>query len=259
MTDPTRHLDAELSAYLDDGLDAAAREAVEGHVRDCADCAALLDELRAVAAGARALEDHPPEADLWPGIARRIGALPAAVVPLAPRARAFSRRLSLTLPQLAAAAVIVALVSGGTVWWALRRPSPAGPGGAPGGPGTTSVPALNAGTVAQGSDTGATESEDISSTDIDASTAAFEIRRYDQAVADLERVLAQNRSRLDPETIRTVEANLRVIDGAIEQARRALTADPANPYLSGHLAEQMKRKVRVLQRATDAVAANFGG
>ena len=36
-------------------------------------------------------------------------------------------------------------------------------------------------------------------------------------------------------------------------------ADPANPYLSGHLAEQMRRKIRVLQRTADAVTAEYGG
>ena len=60
------------------------------------------------------------------------------------------------------------------------------------------------------------------------------------------RVLQQNRARLDPQTVRMVEANLEVIDAAIIQARRALAADPSNAYLNGHLAEQMTTLVHEL-------------
>jgi len=42
---------------------------------------------------------------------------------------------------------------------------------------------------------------------------------------------------------------------AAEQARRALLADPGNPYLHGHLADQMRRKIWLLQRATEVVTA----
>jgi tetratricopeptide (TPR) repeat protein len=94
---------------------------------------------------------------------------------------------------------------------------------------------------------------------MDATTAEFQMRRYDQAVTELQQALAQNRSRLDPQTVKTVEANLMVIDAAIDRARRALAADPANAYLSGHLADQMQLKIRVLQRAADAVAVNEAG
>jgi tetratricopeptide (TPR) repeat protein len=88
-----------------------------------------------------------------------------------------------------------------------------------------------------------------------AAFASFDTRQYDSAVADLQKALEQNRSRLDPATIRTVERNLEIIDQSIEEARKALDADPSNPYLNGHVAEQMRRKIRVLRQATDAVAA----
>src|SRR5262245_42395368 len=54
---------------------------------------------------------------------------------------------------------------------------------------------------------------------------------YRQASADLEAVLKAQRSRLQPETIRAVEASLATIDSAIAQASRALAADPANEYV----------------------------
>ena len=89
-----------------------------------------------------------------------------------------------------------------------------------------------------------------------ATIADYRSAQYDQAVAELQQVLERHRTELDPKTVRLVEANLATIDSAIAQARKALIADPSNPYLSGHLAEQMKRKVRVLQQAADAIAAN---
>jgi tetratricopeptide (TPR) repeat protein len=74
-------------------------------------------------------------------------------------------------------------------------------------------------------------------------TAEFKMRRYDAAVTELQQALAQNRAKLDPQTVKTVEENLMAIDAAIDRAKRALAADPSNAYLSGHLAEQMQLKI----------------
>ena len=73
--------------------------------------------------------------------------------------------------------------------------------------------------------------------------------RYAAAVADLERVLAQGRSRLDTATVRVIEKNLGIIDRAIRDAQSALAADPANSYLNLHLAQEMRRKLELLRQA----------
>ena len=73
---------------------------------------------------------------------------------------------------------------------------------------------------------------------------------YDAAVAELEDALASGRGRLDPRTLRVVEQNLRVIDRALDEARRAVAADPGNTWLRSHLAATMKRKVDLLRSAT---------
>jgi hypothetical protein len=77
--------------------------------------------------------------------------------------------------------------------------------------------------------------------------AAYEAH-YDQAVAELERTLEEHRSELDTSTVRVVQQDLIIIDHAIAQARRALEADPASPYLHQHLALQMKLKLDLLRR-----------
>jgi hypothetical protein len=50
--------------------------------------------------------------------------------------------------------------------------------------------------------------------------------------------------------VRIIKQNIAIIDQAIDQAQRALAADPANPYLSNHLAGTLRRKVELLRRAT---------
>ncbi|MBI4541883.1 MAG: zf-HC2 domain-containing protein, partial [Gemmatimonadetes bacterium] len=85
------HLNEELSAYLDGELHGDALRAVESHLAECAECRSTLEGLRGLVRRAQALDDRPPERDLWAGIASRIGEVAATdVVPLAPRRRRFS-------------------------------------------------------------------------------------------------------------------------------------------------------------------------
>jgi len=221
-----------LSEYLDDELSPAERAALEEHLGSCAECAAALADLERVVARVASLEDRPPERDLWPGIAARIAAAGAPaepqVIELPTRVHAPSRRFSFTAGQLVAAALALVFLSGGAVWL-LRQPP--GPSVAAGSVPTTSV----------------AETSFVSLTTWNS---------YDAAVAELERVLDLHRERLDSATVRVVEENLRIIDAAIEEARRALEADPANSYLNGHLVDNMQRKLELLRRvATLANAA----
>ena len=223
----SEHWIERFSDYLDGALAAPERAALEAHLARCAGCAATLGELRDVVARARGLEPRAPEADLWPGIAARLR--PRFATVRSPGAAGWlRRRFVFTFPQLAAAGLVLALLSAGAVWLAIER------GRALPGAGTT--PAL--------------------APVPPAATAAYDAAGYDVAVAELERVLHEHRSELDPGTVRILEENLAIIDRATEQARRALLADPANPYLNGHLAEQMKRKIKLLQRASDFVTAH---
>jgi hypothetical protein len=52
-----------------------------------------------------------------------------------------------------------------------------------------------------------------------------------------------------------LEQNLAAIEQSIGQSRRALAADPANPYLREHLQETMRSKLALLQRATLVASA----
>jgi anti-sigma factor RsiW len=217
-----------LSEYLDGELPDEDHVALESHLATCSECAAVLADLRRVVGHARRLERRGPRRDLWPGIAARIGATPPVergIVDLASRG-ALARRWSFSLPQLAAAAIVLMTLSGGIVWL-LRSPARSPMIGV-----TASSPA---GTPAV----------------VHASATASQ--SYAAAVADLERVLATGRRQLDTTTVRVIEQNLAAIDHAIVEAQRALAADPANLYLNTHLAETMRRKLDLLRQAATLV------
>ncbi len=230
----------KLSDYLDDELSADERRALDAHLSTCAECARALDELKQVIEDAHALTARPPAHDLWDGIADRLVSAPGsgashAVMPF--RARP-ARRFSFTLPQLVAASLLLAALSGGLTWMlrgrsdALRR---------------------ERSTIADNSNTGVGSdvhlSPDAPVVGRPAAPVTFADAQYDAAVVDLEKALGKGRSRLDTSTVAIVEQNLQIIDRAIAQARQALEADPANSYLSSHLVETRRKKLDLLRRA----------
>lgn len=216
----TAHLDLELSAYLDEELDAAERARAQAHLAGCAECRATLEGLRRLVRRAGSLDDRPPERDLWPQIASRIGdASTADVIPLEPR----RRRITFSVPQLAAAVLALMAVSTGIATVAVR--------GGLGAPATQAAPA-EVGVRAVGA----------------AVPGPTGLASYDAAIADLQRTLDTRRGQLDTATVRVLEQSLQVIDGAIAQARAALARDPNNPYLNGHLQRSLDRKLEFLRQ-----------
>ena len=133
------------------------------------------------------------------------------------------RRFTFTLPQLVAASLALMVLSGGMVWLARL------------GGERTDIPAV-----------GASE-RDLGARLV--APARFAVSNYDDAIVDLQETLAEERDKLDPETVRVLEQNLTSIDAAIEQCRRALANDPMNPYLTEHLVNAKKRKLGLLRPA----------
>ncbi|HEY6809409.1 MAG TPA: anti-sigma factor [Gemmatimonadales bacterium] len=219
MTD--RWMD-RLSEYLDGTLAPAERQGLVAHLAECAACTATLAELRRVVARAGALDDRPPAADLWPRIAARLGGRGA----LLPFARRSARRVSFTVPQLAAAGIALVALSLGGGWLAQARRAPAGSA-------STSGASVDHNAVwVRGADS-----------------------EYDAAVSQLRAALNDNRSLLDSTTVSVLEKNLAIIDSAVSEARHALAQDPNNQYLNHHLAETMRRKVEFLRRASSLAGA----
>lgn len=211
----THPLQEQLSLYLDGELAAVESRGLEAHLAECRECTALLTELRRVVARAQALEDRPPRADLWPGVAAAIGA-----------AAGQRRRIAFSVPELLAAGIVLMLLTGGAVAGMLRLsdgpPEPGAHGGV-----VTTVPSNGV-----------------------LPASAHAERGYEAAIRELRAELDAGRGKLDSTTTRVVEDKLRLVDRAILEAERALAADPANSYLTGHLTQTRMRKLDLLRRAT---------
>jgi hypothetical protein len=235
-----------LSLYCDGDLTPGERADVDAHLESCAECRALLADIAAITRRAGALEPLEPPRDLWPGIAAAIAAGGAsaaapqrsstaasserdsAILPLRPtRVR---RSFSFTVPQLAAAAVALIVMSSSAAFMLdLRR----------GGTGE------DAPTAASYDGNGALAGAQL--------VAHVELS-YEATIAHLEHTLDAARDVLDAETVAVIEQSLATIDAAIAEARAAIDADPANTHLVRHLDQTMRRKVDLLRDASRVAA-----
>jgi hypothetical protein len=228
MTDPWTD---RLSEYLDGELSAREARQLEEHLATCDDCRSVAAGLRAVIEAAALLPaDVEPARDLWPGIAAATTAreeAPAAVLEFNRfvRAPAMRRRFTFSVPQLAAAAVLLVAVSAGTALWL---------GGGAGGATATGVIVQSAGGPVNG------EVRLVSSGGTDADV--------DAEIARLEETLALRRDALDPATVEVLERSLESIDSAMEAARAALADDPGNPLLARQLDNTTQMKLDMLRR-----------
>jgi anti-sigma factor RsiW len=236
------HPTEKLSEYIDGELDAVERGNVERHLAGCSQCARLVEDLRAVVEAAQAVEDVPPAADLWPGIAERLEPRQDASRVVAFDARRAPRRFSFSIPQLAAASLAVALLSAGTVWMAIRDSGANGPS-------TVAVEEPITGIARAPS-----SEEPIAAVTVAGGSAPQGFAEYEAAVVELERLLDQ--AAIDPELRRAIDENLTIIDEAIRQTRNALEEDPNDVYLNTHLASTMQRKIDVLQDAARLARAS---
>jgi hypothetical protein len=207
------HWTDRLSEYMDGELDRAERAMADRHLAACSACAMVLAELQELVSATALLPEVPPQRDLWPQISRRLAPRPTlagidpTVIPFARR-----KRVVLSIPQLVAAGLALMLLSAGGMWIATGRPA----------------------------------SDPILPVAYEAYPDAF-LAAYDPAMAEVEAEYQRRREELDPETILVVERNLALIDLAIREARDALTADPSSGFLSGHLAETMRRRMSLLR------------
>lgn len=212
-----------LDEYVDGMLPEAELQELERHLRACPACREEEALLRSLLAQAAALpKEMEPPRDLWPGIAERVGG--RKVVPFL-RAAAPSPWWS-PAGLAAAAAVLIALGTALRTQWTPGSP-------APGGAGTAVAPAAGVHRASL---------EDEPSDVLDAE------RDYVRATSRLMATLDDRRDDLAPETVKAVEDNLKTIDDALKQIRKALTKDPANARLTRMLTTTHQRKVDLLRR-----------
>ncbi len=210
----------QLDDYLDGALAPDQARLVEVHVEACQTCSAQERSLRELLDRAAKLpREISPERDLWPGIAERVGS--RQVMPFRPR---WGHGLLGHWPVgLAAAAALVGASSALTAL--LMRGGAAGQ--LPVGAEATLRPAAFA---------------------LGPASIREAEGEYEKAAAALLANLQERKGSLSPETLKAVEENLAVIDGALGEVRAALEKDPANPGLVRMLASTHQKKIDVLQR-----------
>lgn len=223
----TEHIeDGRIHDLVEGLLSPSERETVEAHVAGCPECRETAAALTALRAAMEALPGRatPPEG-LWRAIEERMGGMapegPTRERDVLPLAAALPRRrLAFSIPQLAAAAVVVSLLSAGAVWVAM------------GGSGASRTMAEMAAPL--GGAARAVSSGEAS---------------YESAVAELEQVLEEGRDLLAPETVAAVERSLATIDQAIAEVREAMRGDPSSELLARLLVKHQGSRLRVLRQA----------
>ncbi len=219
--------EGRLNDFLEELLPLEEAEEVRRHLGGCEICRERATSQERLLRSLRELPvEASPEGDLWGGIEARITSLDSSkpeVIPLRKR-EPRGHRLSLTPWQLAAAGIAVALFSAAGTWWALTA------------------------------DLGLQQAS-TDETAVGGLLAASAMREYEQAAMELEEIITQGRHVLSPETVHVLEENLRAVEGAVEETRTALAADPESQTLAQLLMDNMRIRLDVLRRAASMIHA----
>jgi hypothetical protein len=260
-----------LMAYLEHETDDTTRAALERHAASCAECGALLADLRKLRVDASNLPELTPSRDLWSGIAARIE---APVVPIGTVQPADQRRSTVVRRWTRGALIAASLVAAaGVGYYAASR--------------NRQVQVVNVPDVAQqqpetvyhvassrqdsaqqfassapSAESGAprprAESRELraSSTPVLPASGSAEQRAlagmnadYDREVARLRVLIDQRRNQMDPVTVAIIEKNLQVIDAAITECKKAIARDPSSRFLIESLNQALQSKVELMRTA----------
>lgn len=235
----------KLSEYLDGELDAEESRALEEHLEGCESCRGVLSELKLVLRRAHALPDQAPRPELWDAIVTAIEEHPVEIPeprrtkrPVR-RAEGARRTVSLPIPQLVAACLAVMVLSAAIGWFA--RPT---------GGGGVLQPEAGGEFLAEESSSSAVEMEPMNDDLWRESGNEVAAVRWEEAVRDQEVVYRQMVSQIDTTTVRVLEKNLGLLDRSIDEIREARDEDPENPLWSNRLADNLRRKLRLLRWAS---------
>lgn len=202
--------ETQLNDYADGELAESEHHVVAEHITDCAACASVVRGLRELLADAAAL---PPGIEPPSHLWQRVRSRT-----ISPRPSRVRMLWELRVPLAAAAAVLIVAASAVTWWIAPTRHGP--------------------------------QTVDVSEPPPAGLGLALAEADYMEATSTLLLVLEERRDRLDPVVVATVEQNLRVIAAAIENAKAALAADPANQDVTAILNATYQTQIRMLRNAT---------
>lgn len=222
-----------LDDYVGGELSPREERDVRRHLMQCDPCRAEEQALRTLLDEAAELPaELAPPRDLWQDIAPRLQARvapPALPAERVDEVRTIGPRPARPLPWWMVAAASIALVA------------------------TTALTTmkLTGGMDEQPTTIAAQPAQPPASANPNAALASFQPveAEYEKAISDLQAVLDTKREQLAPQTVATLEENLRIIDEAIRESREALAADPNSPELARMLSDTYDAKLNVLRRA----------
>jgi hypothetical protein len=260
----------ELPDLLERDADEATRARLEAHAAGCAECGALLADLRKLRVDAGYLPSLSPSRDLWSGIAARIETPVVEIMPgrgtverwsggaverSSDTAEPHRRRLAPLWMGLAAAALvaITATITHQITQSTMEVHTPTAPDKS--APVVAPTVAAAPTTVAAPRDSGSLDS--AQSPERPSASASVRLagnkptaeETYDAEIKRLRVIVSARRSSLDSVTVAVIEKNLNVIDEAIAQCRAALQRDPASGFLLESLNDALDRKVQLLRTA----------
>lgn len=244
-----------LPDWLEEDLRPALRTSMDAHRDGCAACAALVASLDDLRAGAAALPPLEPPRDLWAGIEARIAAPVVALPVSGARASGRGPRLSSVWaprPLRAAAAALLVAGVGAAGWLATRGEAPearavaeATPIALPG----VSVPTPDAAPTRDAAPAPRLVARAPSSPAAGGPRPAAPASPLDAEIATLRRTLEARRAALDTATVRVLEANLAILDGAIRDSRAALVEEPTSQLLHEQLNHALDAKLELMRTA----------
>ena len=217
-------LQADVLVDLVDGrLDPAEQRDVERHLEACAECRALVTDLRSIRAAAFMLDRREPPAQIWTNLQAAVAAEPL------PRPRVLLMPTKQNWPVWLGAAAVLTLA---TIIGLL--------------------PLLNR-NAASNQPVAATPAADEPT--VDSVTAEFEAaeKHYQKAIDDLQTIASKDNGELDPQVAAVLQKNLTVIDQAITESRAALQAQPSSTNAQEGLFDALRSKVALLQQTVELI------
>lgn len=252
-----------LADFLERDVRETTRAAMDAHALSCAECGALLADLRKLRIDAANLPELVPSRDLWAGIAERIETPVVAIGPTGQQANRRGPRTRLWIGLAAAGLVAITatithqvtkrvMIDSAKVAASVARvdSTPKPTLSTPPAPATATATATQvaaAPAAKKGSVPPVTRSTVPAATL--ASNKLTPEQTYTVEIARLRKIVDHRRAELDSSTVVVLEKNLKIIDDAIAACRLALRRDPASAYLNDSLNDALDSKVQLLRSA----------
>lgn len=227
-------LNNALVDLVDGRLDGAEARSVERHLEGCANCRALVEDLRTIRAAAFMLDRREPKAGTWSKVQAAVAAEPA------PKARILDMGLSRrdggrsrtnwAVWLGAAAALVLATVIG-------------------------LMPLMNREAEHDDSAAATAAAAAVAEPTVESVTAEFEAaeKHYQKAIDDLQTIANKDTGELDPQVASVLQKNLTVIDQAITESRQALRMQPSSTNAQNGLFDALRSKVALLQQTVELI------